>query len=434
MRQKPSFLVIVLVIISVSMAWESGLFADPPTAADIQKGTETVGKFLECIEAKIKGTTTAFDISQTVACLPGSCTVTATMSEDSAQAACFSGGPEKCQLPRVILKCPGPPLVEFSYLLCGTGSVAGGSEIGSNRIEMSVAVGTLGTETVMVMADIPVPLGATTVGTTTDVLSVVPDSKKCNECHKDGNPDAVAGTPQLSKRIEVFGKTRTSERFVPRKPSFIIFTDDCEVANKVKGIDLNGGLTKVNKFSEICDCIDMAIKNGNFVTMKNARGDVIGEATAAQAAIVSKLCRELEKYQHHTPWPTCTPSPSPSPSPTGTPPTVITLVSFNAKADNSGRVALTWETVAEVDNAGFNLYRARVKDGRYKKINTAPIPAQGDATSGATYRYVDKPRNGTYYYKLEDVDYYGVSTMHDPEKVRVRSNSNASHRSKKARR
>lgn len=133
-----------------------------------------------------------------------------------------------------------------------------------------------------------------------------------------------------------------------------------------------------------------------------------------------------------TPTPSPTPeiTPTPIPSPTCTP-SAITLAYFHAKAGKDGRVTLTWETVTEVDNAGFNLYRARVRDGRYKKINTTLIPAQGNATSGATYRYGDKLRNGTYYYKLEDQDYYGASTMHGPEKVRVGSDNTATKKRKR---
>lgn len=101
-------------------------------------------------------------------------------------------------------------------------------------------------------------------------------------------------------------------------------------------------------------------------------------------------------------------------------PSAVTLVSFAAR-EAGGKIVLRWETATEVDNAGFNLYRARVKDGRYKLINATLIPAQGNATSGTTYRFVDKPRNGTYFYKLEDRDYFGVSTLHGPEKVRLKS-------------
>ncbi len=114
--------------------------------------------------------------------------------------------------------------------------------------------------------------------------------------------------------------------------------------------------------------------------------------------------------------------------------TAIELKSFNVRTNSNGKVFLSWETATEIDNAGFNLYRARTKDGNYKKLNNALIPAKGNDASGATYRYADKPRKGTYYYKLEDVDYYGVSTQHGPEKAKVGSADNASRRSKKARR
>lgn len=100
-------------------------------------------------------------------------------------------------------------------------------------------------------------------------------------------------------------------------------------------------------------------------------------------------------------------------------PTVVDLVSFDAGVDDDGTITITWETAAEVDNAGFNIYRSRLRDGEYKKINDSIIPAKGDATSGANYRYVDKPlARGTYYYKLEDVDCNGATSTRGPVKVK----------------
>jgi len=101
-------------------------------------------------------------------------------------------------------------------------------------------------------------------------------------------------------------------------------------------------------------------------------------------------------------------------------PTAITMPSrsFTAEA-NAGRVTLTWETGTEMDNAGFNLYRAMLQDGPYTQINGALIAAQGDPLSGASYSFVDTPDYGTFYYKLEDVDYNGASTLHGPVKVTV---------------
>jgi hypothetical protein len=50
------------------------------------------------------------------------------------------------------------------------------------------------------------------------------------------------------------------------------------------------------------------------------------------------------------------------------------------------------------------------------KINDTLIPAQGTPTQGATYQYVDDDvkNRTTYFYKLEDIDLSGKSTMHGP--------------------
>lgn len=100
--------------------------------------------------------------------------------------------------------------------------------------------------------------------------------------------------------------------------------------------------------------------------------------------------------------------------------TAVELASFTAGSIGDGKVALNWETSTEVNNAGFNLYRSRLLDGIYKKINEGLIPARDNAATGASYSYEDSPGRGTFYYKLEDVDRNGVTTMHGPEKVRVK--------------
>ena len=103
----------------------------------------------------------------------------------------------------------------------------------------------------------------------------------------------------------------------------------------------------------------------------------------------------------------------------GEKPTVVTLTSFTAEA-GVGSVALAWETAAEIDNAGFNLYRADAADGPYAKVNGALIAAEGDPVSGASYSFVDEGlAPGTYYYKLEDVETSGVATLHGPAPVTV---------------
>ena len=95
--------------------------------------------------------------------------------------------------------------------------------------------------------------------------------------------------------------------------------------------------------------------------------------------------------------------------------TVIELNSFTAVAGNRN-VTLTWETAAERNNIGFNIYRADSRDGSYGKINSAIIPAQGSAFQGFNYTYVDSAAKNrkTYYYKLEDIDVFGTATLHGP--------------------
>ena len=103
-------------------------------------------------------------------------------------------------------------------------------------------------------------------------------------------------------------------------------------------------------------------------------------------------------------------------------PTAITLIFFSASASNSGIVTLNWETATEVNNAGFNIYRSKNKNDNYTKVNSTLVPTEGNSTIGTTYSFEDTPGNGTFYYKLEDIDNKGVITMHGQVMVKVKNN------------
>ncbi|HUT84125.1 MAG TPA: hypothetical protein VMX95_05710 [Thermodesulfobacteriota bacterium] len=96
--------------------------------------------------------------------------------------------------------------------------------------------------------------------------------------------------------------------------------------------------------------------------------------------------------------------------------TTVVKLSIFVATPQDGKVLLEWTTKTEINNAGFNLYRSESADGKYLKVNTSLIPAQGSAAREATYRFVDEDVKNrvTYYYKLEDIDIYGKSTMHGP--------------------
>jgi len=102
-------------------------------------------------------------------------------------------------------------------------------------------------------------------------------------------------------------------------------------------------------------------------------------------------------------------------------PTLVTLSSFTATAQ-AERVTLEWTTESEIDNAGFNIYRAVSENGEYVQINESIIPAQGSSTQGASYQIVDEglQNRKTYYYKLEDIDLNGTATEHGPQSATPR--------------
>ena len=97
------------------------------------------------------------------------------------------------------------------------------------------------------------------------------------------------------------------------------------------------------------------------------------------------------------------------------PPTVISLINFDVIPGNK-TANLVWSTASEIDNAGFNLYRSTSENGEYIKINDSLIPSEGSSPQGASYEFVDSDvkNRKTYYYKLEDIELNGTSTMHGP--------------------
>jgi len=91
----------------------------------------------------------------------------------------------------------------------------------------------------------------------------------------------------------------------------------------------------------------------------------------------------------------------------------VELGGFSVIPDD-GRVTLNWNTLAEIDNAGFYLLRRDVVSGRTVRVNPGLIPAQGDVFIGASYQFVDTTAvNGVQYeYALVDVDRLAKETRH----------------------
>jgi hypothetical protein len=99
----------------------------------------------------------------------------------------------------------------------------------------------------------------------------------------------------------------------------------------------------------------------------------------------------------------------------------VTLASFTAQG-GADRVTVAWETVSEIDNAGFNLYRAGSAAGPQTLLTY--VPSQGPGSSqGFAYSYEDlavQPGQ-TYWYWLEDVSLSGATTLHGPVSATVQA-------------
>jgi len=102
------------------------------------------------------------------------------------------------------------------------------------------------------------------------------------------------------------------------------------------------------------------------------------------------------------------------PSSYGTPGTVntgvndaplpITLAGFEGSIIAAGSAHLSWSTINEVDNYGFEVERAARNSGPFQKISTL-IPGHGTTNVTQHYSYADNsPLNGTGFYRLKQID------------------------------
>lgn len=102
-------------------------------------------------------------------------------------------------------------------------------------------------------------------------------------------------------------------------------------------------------------------------------------------------------------------------------PTAVELLDFSATGKKSS-ILLTWETASELNTIGFNLYRAKSRDGNRKLLNSELISTLGSpgGLTGAVYTYKDRTAKPgvVYYYWLEEVDVYGGTEQFGPEKAK----------------
>ncbi len=98
----------------------------------------------------------------------------------------------------------------------------------------------------------------------------------------------------------------------------------------------------------------------------------------------------------------------------------VEFASMKAECEAPGSpVVISWETLEEVSNVGFNVYLGKEDDRAmiaYERLNDSIIPAQGG--NGAFYAFVDDRPTTSYSdtrtYFIEDIDASGIGTIHGP--------------------
>ncbi len=93
--------------------------------------------------------------------------------------------------------------------------------------------------------------------------------------------------------------------------------------------------------------------------------------------------------------------------------TPVTVESFAAQAQGAG-VLLSWNSISEFQNAGFNLYRrdmrvsgVRDQESEWTRVNAALIPGRITNADAKRYTFYDWAPAGVYDYKLESVSVSG---------------------------
>ncbi len=105
-------------------------------------------------------------------------------------------------------------------------------------------------------------------------------------------------------------------------------------------------------------------------------------------------------------------------------PLPITLSQFSVSILSDSTI-VKWRTESEINNQGFNLYRAEsshdlsFQDLEFMQINVDLIPGAGNSSTGQSYSYIDTRviDDRYYWYQLEDVAFDGKRTRHPPLKV-----------------
>ncbi|MGA9364126.1 MAG: T9SS type A sorting domain-containing protein [Bacteroidota bacterium] len=99
-------------------------------------------------------------------------------------------------------------------------------------------------------------------------------------------------------------------------------------------------------------------------------------------------------------------------------PLPIQMVASAANVVRDNQVEVTWKTVSETNNYGFEIYRKRGESGDWSKVDF--VQGHGTTLAPQSYSYVDASLSfGKYYYQIRQVDLDGISETFPAMEVTV---------------
>jgi hypothetical protein len=258
-----------------------------PQAPDPAAGVRDIESFIACLNAINPGVGDR-NIASATRCVPKGCKITLTMSPDSAQPACSLGG---CQLPRVLLNCPGPKdQLRFrpSFTLC---PLLRGGKAPLDRVEIGEDTERVVNNNIgrMRMADVGIPPGTdfTTITPAGSLSKATVDgrgTKECNACHGDGG--ASAGGEQLSKPLHWMGRSQAQTNLQP----YVIYSDEPgRLYTDTKRFRREG-------LKEICGCIERNAARIDRDARNNPPTDPVNQNPGIDVLLMGRLCRNLQAY------------------------------------------------------------------------------------------------------------------------------------------
>lgn len=102
------------------------------------------------------------------------------------------------------------------------------------------------------------------------------------------------------------------------------------------------------------------------------------------------------------------------------PPALANVVAPSSEASGAPAAPVSntirWSTASEVDNFGFDVYRAESEEGPFSRLTSTPVPGAGTSDEPHAYQYVDvtieagKP----YFYYVESLSLAGERERFTP--------------------